>query len=169
LVLAPTTPGKLGFQQFAQLAPQAFTSLEQVLAHTPLAEHPVVHCPFWHVAVVSMLDTHFWPHAPQAAPSCVRSWQAPLQFVFGKVHAGTQLPESHTSPVAQKWPQAPQLVAAPRSASQPSLASPSQSAKPGWHEAMAQAPAGQMSVSTAGPSWHGAAMAGLVGSVVAQP
>jgi hypothetical protein len=147
-----------GLKQFAQPAPQAFTSFEQVppgpdrLEHMPLAEQPVVHCPFWQVAVVSMLDTHAWPHAPQAALSFVRSWQAPLQLVFGNVHAETHVPESHTWPVAQTWPQAPQLVASPRSASQPSLGAPLQSAKPGWHEAMAQAPAAQVSVNTAGPS-----------------
>jgi hypothetical protein len=53
-----------------------------------------------------------------------------LQSVFGKGHAVTHTPPSHSSPAAHVFPHAPQFAGVPRSTSQPSSQVPLQSAKP---------------------------------------
>jgi hypothetical protein len=58
--------------------------------------HARVHIPFWQVASLAVSGMQVCPHLPHAALSLVRSRQAPLQSVFGNVHAAAHVPESHT-------------------------------------------------------------------------
>jgi hypothetical protein len=114
------------------------------------------HVPPPHPARTVGVERHVVPQVPQAALSVDRSWHAPPQFVSGNVQVTAHVPWSHTCPVPQACPHAPQVPGAPRSASQPLVGSPSQSAKPGPHAVTVQAPPAEHATAvTSGPSGHG--------------
>lgn len=60
------------------------------------ALHVMPHVPAEHDHVPSLVG-HWWPQPPHANGSALRSWQAPLQLVFGNVQL-----EAHV-PVSQTW------------------------------------------------------------------
>jgi len=114
--------------------PTAQRTTVQVLAEQPLA--------------ATLGRAHTVPHAPQLAGSTVvlaQKAEAPLQVRRGAAQLVPQRPPEQTEPAGQATLHAPQLALLARVfTSQPLLATPSQSAKPGAQAAMAQAPAAQV-------------------------
>jgi len=88
-----------------------------------------------HVALPFAGATQLMPQLPQFVGSLVASThEAPQRVGVGAEQPVEQAPPAHTGVApTHARAQAPQVVAAARSASQPFAGSPSQSAKPGAH------------------------------------
>jgi hypothetical protein len=76
-------------------------------------------------------------HEPQWVSEVLRSKQPSLHWVFGGAHVPQVEPAQLVPASLQSFVQEPQVVGLPRSDSQPLERSPSQSAHPGKHDAMA--------------------------------
>ena len=97
------------------------------------ARHEYPHTPAKHIAVALGGIVHEVPHAPQLFTSVGSARQLPLHAVIPVGHTVMHTPAMHAIPLAQASPHVPQWVLVSSAASQPLLATPSQSPKPVRH------------------------------------
>jgi hypothetical protein len=111
----------------------------------------VPHRPIAHAGAALAALAHARPHAPQFATSVFVATSQPFaalasQSAWPAVHTSPHAPAAHVGielvPLGHAWPHAPQLpVSIAVATSQPLVAAPSQSAKPGSQLVAAHAPA----------------------------
>jgi hypothetical protein len=138
-----------------------FGSLVVSTRHAPLQSvSPAAHVsgvvpqtPDVHVAIDPVAAVHAVPQTAQFAGSLDRSTHRPVpQFARGAVHVATHpLGLNKDAVPLHAIPQLPHVCGLVRSASQPFVGSPSQSAHPGLHVTVSQAP---WALQRACPCWE---------------
>jgi hypothetical protein len=139
-------PGEHAWPQPPQLFGSAVVSTRQAplqrVSPGPQTSGVVPQDPLLHVATEPEAAVHGWPHVPQLDGSLERSMHRPVpQLAVGAAHDATHPPEAQSGVAPeQEVAQLPQVCALVRSASQPFVGSPSQSAHPLLQLTISQAP-----------------------------
>jgi hypothetical protein len=145
--------------QFCVLFVRLVVQLPPEQAPYPAGHDTTPHVPPWQKGV-PVVDGQTWLHVPQFEASELvavsqPSATLPLQSPKPAAHVSTQAPAWHIEvafTVLQAMPQPPQFfMSVWRSVSHPFAATPSQSAKPALHEAIAHAPIAHLLVAFASP------------------